>query len=376
MNAPNDDPPRGIVKRFELTPDTLGYIERFAGLMATAGVTVPEPYRGKPGNCAAVTIQALQWGMNPFAVAAKTHFVNNQIGYEAQLIIAAVNTSGLLADRLNWEWFGDWEKIVGQFVERESKTKKDDNGNAQKYRVPAWKLEDEDGLGVRCFATLKGEDKPRVLEILMKQARVRNSTLWADDPRQQIAYLSGKRWARLHASEVVFGVRTPDELDVMETGVRNMGPVEEVQRESGAGTSRTNSMKERMKKNAPPPREVVPTLDEVLRDIKDAASPEDLTAAGERATKLRTDREKEIARTAYADKLNAARAATQAAKKGEGADDPVALSFAEVMDRLEQAQTLDVLDLGADFIRHVPDEGQRSELEEFYVSKRAKLEGK
>ena len=385
MNAPDNanapDTPKGFsVSRFELNPDTLGYIERFANLMATAGVTVPEPYRGKPGNCAAVTIQALQWGMNPFAVASKTHFVNNAIGYEAQLIIAAINTSGLLADRLNWEWFGDWEKIIGKFAERESKSKKDDYGNAIKYRVPDWKIEDEDGLGVTCFATLKGEREPRRLTIMMKQARVRNSTLWADDPRQQIAYLSGKRWGRLHTSEVLFGVRTPDELDFVDVGVRDMGPVDEVppaaSTHASSAKAKNDAMKSRMKSRME--SAAVPTLDEVLKAIADASTPDALTAAGEMAVKLKAEREKEIARTAYADKLNAAREAQHAAaKKNEGGatGEPVALTFAQVMDALEKAGDRDVLDVAADMIRDVPDEGQREELEEFYVSKRKTFEG-
>ncbi|KDR31537.1 RecT family recombinase [Caballeronia zhejiangensis] len=212
MNAIDTlDGPRTLA-RFELTPDTLGYIERFASIMATAGETIPGQYRNNPGNCAAVTIQALIWGMNPFALAAKTHFVGGSIGYEAQAIIAAVNNSGRLSVRLDWEWFGAWESIIGKFEERESRKKMNEHGEPLKYRVPAWRVEDEDGLGVRCFATLKGEDKPRELVIYMKQARVRNSTLWADDPKQQIAYLSAKRWSRLFTPEVVLGIRTPDEL--------------------------------------------------------------------------------------------------------------------------------------------------------------------
>jgi hypothetical protein len=39
---------------------------------------------------------------------------------------------------------------------------------------------------------------------------VRNSPLWEQDPRQQLAYLCVKRWARLHPD--VLGVYTPDEL--------------------------------------------------------------------------------------------------------------------------------------------------------------------
>jgi hypothetical protein len=51
-----------------------------------------------------------------------------------------------------------------------------------------------------------------VLELLMTQARTRNSTLWTEDPKQQIAYLAERRWARLYAPDVLLGVYTPDEL--------------------------------------------------------------------------------------------------------------------------------------------------------------------
>jgi hypothetical protein len=76
------------------------------------------------------------------------------------------------------------------------------------------------------WATIKGEATPRVLELLMTQARTRNSTLWTEDPKQQIAYLAQKRWARLHAPDVLLGVYTTDELDHQEP--REMGSVEVV----------------------------------------------------------------------------------------------------------------------------------------------------
>lgn len=62
------------------------------------------------------------------------------------------------------------------------------------------------------WATIKGESEPRELTISMAQAGVRNSPLWEHDPRQQLAYLCVKRWARLHAPDVLLGVYTPDEL--------------------------------------------------------------------------------------------------------------------------------------------------------------------
>lgn len=169
------------------SPEGMDRLVRFATLMADSKATVPAHLAGKPADCLAVTMQAAQWGMNPFAVAQKTHVVNGTLGYEAQLVNAVVSSSNLLATRLNYRWDGDWSKVNG---------KSDKSPN----------------LTVTVWATLKGETEPRELTISMAQAGVRNSPLWEQDPRQQLAYLCVKRWARLNAPDVLLGVYTPDEL--------------------------------------------------------------------------------------------------------------------------------------------------------------------
>lgn len=197
-----------------------------AKVMASGRSTIPQHLRGSEGDCMAVVMQSMQWGMNPYSVAQKTHLVNGTLGYEAQLVAAVINNSGVVKDRFHFEWFGPWEKIVGKFKEVESSTKKDDNGRPKKYIVPDWKTADEQGLGVKVWATIKGESEPRVLELLMTQARTRNSTLWTEDPKQQIAYLAQKRWARLYAPDVILGVYTPDEIEV--GAPIDMGPADVV----------------------------------------------------------------------------------------------------------------------------------------------------
>ena len=169
------------------SPEGMDRLVRFATLMADSKATVPAHLAGKPADCLAVTMQAAQWGMNPFAVAQKTHVVNGTLGYEAQLVNAVVSSSNLLATRLNYKWDGDWSKVSG-------------------------KTDKSPSLTVTVWATLKGESEPRTLTISMAQAGVRNSPLWEHDPRQQLAYLCVKRWARLRAPDVLLGVYTPDEL--------------------------------------------------------------------------------------------------------------------------------------------------------------------
>lgn len=187
-------------------------LERMANMMASGKTALPAHFRNSPGDCFAIVLQATQWNMNPLAVAQKTHIINGTLGYEAQLVSAVINSSGLVKDRFHFEWFGPWEKIVGKFKEVTSTKKVDDEGKPKKFIVPAWEQAEEHGLGVKVWATLKGETEPRVLTLLLTQARTRNSTLWTEDPKQQLAYLAQKRWARLYAPDVILGVYSTDEI--------------------------------------------------------------------------------------------------------------------------------------------------------------------
>lgn len=160
----------------------------FAEVMATSRITVPKHLQGNPGDCLAITMQAMQWGMNPFAVAQKTHVVNGMLGYEAQLVAAVINTRAPIVGRLDYEWFGDWSKVNGKTCT-------------------------DDSVGVFVIARFKGEDEPRRLRMSMAQVgNVRNSPNWVSDPRQQAAYLATKKFARLHCPDVILGVYTDDEL--------------------------------------------------------------------------------------------------------------------------------------------------------------------
>jgi len=216
----------------------MNHMMNVANFMAGGTLTLPEPYRKNPANCLAVIMQAAQWKMNPFAVAQKTHFVNGTIGYEAQLVAAAINQSGATKDNFHFEWYGSWEKVLGKFITKESQ-KKDDYGNAKKYKVTAWDAKDEEGLGIKVWATLRGESEPRVLDLLLTQANTRNSTLWADDPRQQLAYLAQKRWARLYAPGVILGVYTIDEAEEFGVAEKDVTP----QSQTGAQAAETNKNK-------------------------------------------------------------------------------------------------------------------------------------
>lgn len=198
--------------------NAMSQLYNLAQVMASGKSTVPSHLQGNAGDCMAVVMQAAQWRMNPFAVAQKTHVVQGTLGYEAQLVNAVITTMAPTTGRLEYEWFGDWSQVIGKFIDKQ--------GQKGMYKAPGWQSKDEEGLGVRVWATMKGEDHPRVLELLLTQAQTRNSTLWASDPKQQLAYLAIKRWARLYCPDVILGVYTKDELSDRgaETGERDVTP--------------------------------------------------------------------------------------------------------------------------------------------------------
>lgn len=223
----------------------MNQIIRVAEIMATGKTTIPEHLRNSPGDCMAVCLQAAQWAMNPFAVGQKTHLVSGRLGYEAQLVIAVVNTRAPIVGRLKFEWEGDWSGV---------------NGKACK----------DDKLAVTCSATFQGDTEPTAHRVSMAQAGVRNSPLWEHDPKMQLAYLCAKRWARLHCPDVILGVYTPDEL---ESEVRPAALPE------APAATRTEAVKAKLKRTldvTPENSKSVHTLHEVLREgeVLDAATGE------------------------------------------------------------------------------------------------------
>jgi len=326
----------------------LDRMERFANLMATARSTVPQHFQGKAGDCLAVVMQATTWGMNPFAVAQKTHVINGALGYEAQLVASVINSSSLLADRFKFEWFGAWEKIVGKFKMVESRTKKDDNGNAKKFMMPDWDLKDENGLGVRVWATIKGESEPRVLELLMTQARTRNSTLWTEDPKQQLAYLAQKRWARLYAPDVILGVYTPDEIETFKPPV-HMGTAEVV----------------------------APTASQDLIDQAEAAAAQGMAGYQEFWQKANKEDRKRLA--GEHERLKAEAASVDKARTVEQPKEQVAdtgeVTAEQVLAKINAAKTEDALYVAADWVNSITDNAAAAKLNERFDERLAEMRG-
>ncbi|MGW9066960.1 RecT family recombinase [Achromobacter animicus] len=173
-----------------LHADNMDSMMRAAELMAAGKATVPKHLQGSPSDCMAVIMQAMQWNMNPFVVAQKTHLVNGQLGYEAQLVNAVVQSSGAITGRFHYEYTGD--------------------GN---------------GLACRVGAVIAGETDITWGEWLkVSDVTTKNSPLWKTNPRQQMGYLQVKNWTRAYTPGALLGVYTSDELIDAQPRERDITP--------------------------------------------------------------------------------------------------------------------------------------------------------
>jgi hypothetical protein len=162
---------------FAVTPQTLNDIVEFAKFMSLSNAGIPAFLRGNAPDCAAVTMQSLKWGFDPFSVAQKSYKVKDIIAYEAQLIAAVINARSGIKGRLKYQFDGSGEDLTCTVT-----------------------------------GTLDGEEctytSPRVGNITTK-----NSPLWKTDPQQQLGYYSSRNWARRHCPEVILGAYDRDEAE-------------------------------------------------------------------------------------------------------------------------------------------------------------------
>ena len=152
---------------------------KFAEMMACGIATVPKHLQKNPADCLAVVMQATQWGMNPFAVAQKTHIVNGALGYEAQLVNAVLQSTHAIKGAFAYEYTGTDAAPV-----------------------------------CRVGAVIAGQQAITWGEWLSAATvTTKNSPLWKTNPKQQLGYLQVKNWARSYCPGAILGVYTSDELE-------------------------------------------------------------------------------------------------------------------------------------------------------------------
>jgi hypothetical protein len=313
-----------------LDRDTVNSMMRVAEIMASGKATVPQHLRNSAGDCLAVVMQAMQWRMNPFAVAQKTHLVNGTLGYEAQLVNAVIQASGSIVGRFHYEYQGE--------------------GAA---------------LSCRVGAVLRGETEITWGEWLRSSdVTTKNSPLWKTNPKQQLGYLQVKNWSRLYCPGAILGVYTPEEL---EDGPAR-GPIDVTPSAQSAPppSTRAGQLKQHLGARPAAPALPAPSLDDVLQAINSAMCKADMDKAKAIAKQLTDPKDVDQAFDRYERRVQELKA--QAEKSQAPAFD--AAGFAK---RLEACSDIDTLDLMADEVRSITDDAVRAHLENVYHERRAVL---
>ena len=171
-----------------VTFENMGQVMEFAKLMSVSRQAVPKHLRGEPGACMAVSMQALGWRMDPFAVANKSYMVNDRIAYEAQLIHAVIEQRAPIKGRIKGEVSGD--------------------GPTRKWTL-----------------TAKTTDGDEVVYVGNEFGKIttKNSPLWKSDPDQQLWFYSVRAMCRRHFPDVLLGVYEKEEIKHAE-GMRDVTP--------------------------------------------------------------------------------------------------------------------------------------------------------
>jgi hypothetical protein len=167
-----------------------GEVMEFAKMMAASGSAVPKHLRGQPGACLGILDDSIRLGINPYALARKSYFVNDLLAYEAQVFMAIVNALAPLKTRPDIRFEGEGQEmraiVTGTFRD----------GAVREYK------------------------SPRIADISPK-----NSPLWKSDPGQQLSYYSLRGFARRWCPEVILGIHDVDEM--REAAMVDISPKEE-----------------------------------------------------------------------------------------------------------------------------------------------------
>jgi len=156
--------------RFALVPTNMAEVFEFSKMMSSGRIGVPAFLVGNPGDCLRIVGIAARSGLDPFMLADDAHEVNKRMAFGAKAIHAIVQSSGILEGDLAVRFAGTGEALTATVTGK----RRGGQTHTETYQL----------------ATIK----------------VRNSPLWATQPRQQMGYYAIRAWCRLHASDALMGL--------------------------------------------------------------------------------------------------------------------------------------------------------------------------
>ena len=225
-----------------------------ANTMAQSGLMIKDIFRNNPGACAGLILLCAPYRINPFQASWKCYNVKADapLAFEAQLIIAMINTAAPIVGRLNYTFEGKGPDRVCIVTGTDR-----DSGQVLEYRSPR-----------------KADITPQ------------NSPLWRSDLDQQLCYYSARAFARRHYPEILLGVYDREEVESL-PAVRDVTP-------QARAIASSNSILDALpedeaeavsKKSKPEPETVT---DQMVQDLFDDKTPLSDGAVRNRLENLRT----------------------------------------------------------------------------------------
>lgn len=203
-------------------PRNLAEVSELAQYMCKAGSSIPRLMRDNPGECMGVIMDAMGWGMNPFAVARQRYIVEdkegNQVGaYMSQLITAVIQKFAPIQ-----------EKVIAPIYSGEGDTLKckisvhhRDTSELMEYESPE--------IGPAIQAVGSDGAKVKTPGPGYKGIWPKNSPLWVSNPRVQLWYHTIRFWGRIHTPGILLGVYDIEEAHQAILELRDITPPKEKQ---------------------------------------------------------------------------------------------------------------------------------------------------
>lgn len=166
---------------FYLDTARFEHMYRVANALSKSTI-VPPHYRENPSNVLLALNMAVRLNIEPFMFMQKTTVINDKLGFEAQLIIAIVNSQKPFSSRIKFSYEG--------------------TPGTLDFKCTAWAI-DKDGERVEYPLTV-GQAK--------KIGKASKNDNWDNTPELMLAYRSATYLVRVNCPEILMGMATIDEL--------------------------------------------------------------------------------------------------------------------------------------------------------------------
>jgi hypothetical protein len=129
---------------------------------------IPQHFQKSPADCWLVMSFCRNRNLDFMMVVGECSIVQGRLFFSGKLTAALLNTSGMLAERLNYEYAAD-------------------------------------GQSVTVTGRLNNEATQRTVKVDLASVKTTNK-VWQSQPEQQLAYAGARIWGRRHAPEVLMGL--------------------------------------------------------------------------------------------------------------------------------------------------------------------------